>query len=75
MSRLVLTNFREFEKILYKLGFIRSRQNGSHVVYHHSDGRTVSVPNHGSKDLSRKLIRRLIKQIDVSIDDYVTLLD
>jgi predicted RNA binding protein YcfA (HicA-like mRNA interferase family) len=75
MSRLVLANFREFEKILYRLGFVRSRQNGSHVVYHHNDGRMVSVPNHGSRDLSRKLIRRLIKQIGVSIDEYNDLIN
>ena len=75
MSRLTLIDFKKFEKMLYKLGFTRSRQNGSHVVYHHNDGRTVSVPNHGGKDLSRKLIRRLIKQIDVSIDDYINLID
>jgi len=75
MSKLLLVDFKKFEKLLYKLSFARSRQKGSHVVFHHEDGRTLSVPDHGSKDLSRKLIRRLIKQINVEVDDYINLLD
>ena len=70
MSKLALTNFRELERILNKLKFSRSRQKGSHVVFHHSDGRTVSVPYHGSKDISRQLLRSILNTIDVTIDDY-----
>ena len=70
MSRLVLINARNFEKLLFELGFEKSRQKGSHVVYHHEDGRTVSVPFHSNKDISRQLLRSLLKKINISIDEY-----
>ena len=70
MSRLVLMNAQSFEKLLFELGFKRTRQKGSHVIYHHEDGRTVSVPFHGGKDMSRQLLRSLLRKIDVSVDEY-----
>ena len=70
MSRLTLVDARSFEKLLFRLGFVRTRQKGSHVIYHHEDGRTVSVPFHSSKDISRQLLRGLLKKIDVTVDEY-----
>ena len=75
MSRLAIIDFRSFEKILLRLGFKRTRQRGSHVIYHHKDGRIVSVPYHKGKDLSRQLLRSLLKQIDITVDDYNNLLN
>ena len=74
MSRLAIIDFRSFEKILYRLGFTRTRQKGSHVIYHHEDGRTVSVPNHKGKDISRPLLHSLLKDIDITVDDYNNLI-
>ena len=70
MSKLALINAKRFEKLLIGLGFSRTRQKGSHVVYHHRDGRTVSVPFHSSKDISRQLLRSLLKKIDISVEEY-----
>ena len=75
MSKLVLLNAREFEKILNRLGFVKLRMKGSHAIYRHSDGRTVSVPFHSSKDLSRSLLRDLLSEINVSIDEYNKLIN
>lgn len=46
MSRLRIIDARKMEKLLFKLGFERVRQKGSHVFYRHPDGRTTSVPHH-----------------------------
>jgi len=70
MSRLALIRAQEMEKILFKLGFERLRQKGSHVFYLHPDGRTTTIPFHSGRDLPRPLLRDILKEINVSIADY-----
>lgn len=70
MSKLQLINAKTMEKILLDLGFEKVRQKGSHVFYRHIDGRTTTVPFHSSKDLARPLIREILNEINIAIDDY-----
>jgi len=56
-------------KILDRHGFMLIRQKGSHRFYQHSDGRTTVVPMHAT-DLDRALIRKILNDIDMSVDDY-----
>jgi predicted RNA binding protein YcfA (HicA-like mRNA interferase family) len=58
------------EKMLFKLGFERVRQKGSHVFYRHPDGRTTSVPHHRGRDLARPLIKEILREIELSSDEY-----
>ncbi|NMG83497.1 MAG: addiction module toxin, HicA family [Methanosarcinales archaeon] len=58
------------EKLLLKLGFERVRQKGSHVFYRHSDGRTTSVPHHPGRDLARPLIKEILREIELSVEEY-----
>ena len=74
MSRLTLCNSREMEKILFKLGFARKRQKGSHVFYKHPDSRTTTVPHHKSRDLARPLIREILREIEITVKEYNNLL-
>ncbi len=39
LSRLRIIDARKMEKLLFKLGFERVRQKGSHVFYRHPDGK------------------------------------
>lgn len=70
MSRLQIINARKMEKLLFKLGFERVRQKGSHVFYRHPDGRTTSVPHHPGRDLARPLIKEILREIELSVDEY-----
>jgi predicted RNA binding protein YcfA (HicA-like mRNA interferase family) len=74
MSRFPLTDAKSLEKILLKLGFVCLRQKGSHKFYRHPDGRYTTIPFHGSSDLSRPLILDILKQIELSPNDYVKML-
>lgn len=58
------------EKLLFKIGFERVRQKGSHVFYRHPDGRTTSVPHHPGRDLARPLIKEILREIELSSDEY-----
>jgi predicted RNA binding protein YcfA (HicA-like mRNA interferase family) len=72
MSRLTIVDFRTMEKLLLRLGFVAVRQKGSHVFYRHADGRTTTLPNHGGRDLARPLIREILREIELTPDEYHT---
>ncbi len=70
MSKLRIIDARKMEKLLFKLGFERVRQKGSHVFYRHPDGRTTSVPHHPGRDLARPLIKEILREIELSVEEY-----
>ena len=70
MSKLQIIDARKMEKMLFKLSFDRVRQKGSHVFYRHPDGRTTSVPHHRGRDLARPLIKEILREIELSSDEY-----
>lgn len=74
MSKLKLIDARQMEKLLLKLGFVKVRQKGSHAFYRHPDGRTTTLPHHKGRDLARPLLREILREIDISVDDYDNLL-
>ncbi|MBO3460797.1 type II toxin-antitoxin system HicA family toxin [Aetokthonos hydrillicola] len=75
MSRLPIVNFKTMEKVLLHLGFEQARQKGSHVFYKHPDGRTTTVPNHSGRDIARPLIREILREIELTIEDFQAVLE
>ena len=55
MARLKLLSAEE-------LGFKFIRQEGSHMFFRHSDGRTTIVPFHAGEDIGRGLLLKIIKK-------------
>ena len=70
MSKLKLINSKTMEKLLLRLGFEKVRQKGSHAFYRHEDGRTTTIPHHKARMLARPLIREILREIEITIDDY-----
>jgi predicted RNA binding protein YcfA (HicA-like mRNA interferase family) len=60
---------------LFSLGFVKTRQKGSHAFYRHDDGRTTTLPHHKGRTLSRPLLREILKDIDITQDEYAALLE
>ena len=75
MSKLPMANFKKMDKLLRQLGFTAVRQKGSHAFYRHPDGRTTTLPNHGNRDFARPLIREILREISISSDEFVKLLE
>lgn len=73
MSRLPLCTFRQMARILRQLGFQLVRHEGSHAVWVHADGRITVVPDHPGEALGRGLIRRILREIDLTIEEYIRL--
>ena len=57
MPKLPLLTAKELAKILKKLGFEFKRQEGSHMFFEHSDGRTTVIPNHPREEIDRGLVK------------------
>jgi predicted RNA binding protein YcfA (HicA-like mRNA interferase family) len=62
---------REVDAILAKLGFIEVRQRGSHKQYRHTDGRSTTVPFHGSRDISPPLLRQIAIDIGLTVEEML----
>lgn len=74
MGKVPVLNYRIMHRTLLNLGFIKVRQKGSHVFYRHRDGRTTTVPNHKDQDLAKPLIRAIINEIEVTLDDFIKMM-
>ena len=61
MSKLPLLTATELAKVLKKLGFEFKRQEGSHMFFEHSDGRTTVIPNHPGEEIDRGLLNKIVK--------------
>ena len=70
MSRLKIINALKMEKLLFHLGFEKVRQKGSHAFYRHPDGRTTTVPHHRTRVLARSLTREILREIEITVENY-----
>ena len=62
---------REVASLLQRLGFRNVRQRGSHRVFRHPDGQGTTVPFHGSRDIAPLLLRRIARDVGLSVDELI----
>jgi predicted RNA binding protein YcfA (HicA-like mRNA interferase family) len=70
VSHLLIVNFKTMDGVLRSLGFNAVRQKGSHVLYRHPDGRTTTLPNHAGRDLALPLVREILREIELTPDEF-----
>ena len=54
---------------LKKYGFTVARQKGSHIRLRHEDGRCTTLPYHSGQDIGKGLLRKILRDTELSIDD------
>jgi predicted RNA binding protein YcfA (HicA-like mRNA interferase family) len=64
----------ELVAALRKVGFETVRQRGSHVRFRHPDGRVVTIPIHAGEELGRGLLRKVLRDADLSVEELINLL-
>jgi len=74
MPRLPVLKATELIRALERAGFQVIRQKGSHVRMKHPDGRVVTVPVHPGQDIGRGLLRKVIRDAELTRDELVALL-
>jgi predicted RNA binding protein YcfA (HicA-like mRNA interferase family) len=70
LTKLQLIDAKSMEKLLLNLGFVKTRQKGSHAFYRHPDGRVTTIPHHRGTVLARPLIREILREIELTVNDY-----
>ncbi len=71
MGDIPVLKARDVIKRLERLGFVEIRQRGSHKQFRHVDGRATTVPVHYGQDLSPILLRQILKDIGITIEDFL----
>jgi len=68
--RLPMLKARDLLRVLNELGFYEIRQAGSHRMFKHNDGRFTMVPVHGGEDIGRGLLRTILREIDITPEEF-----
>ena len=71
MPALPVLRPREVIAIPSALGFRDARHLGSHKRFVHPDGRSTTVPVHGSRDISPVLLRRIARDTGLTAAEFV----
>jgi predicted RNA binding protein YcfA (HicA-like mRNA interferase family) len=71
--RLSLLSGREICKALEKLGYVKARQRGSHIRLKCPGRKSVTVPNY--KEVSQVLLRKILRDAEITIEEFLKLLE
>ncbi|MBI2846364.1 MAG: type II toxin-antitoxin system HicA family toxin [Chloroflexi bacterium] len=65
----------EVVQALERAGFRLSRQSGSHKIYKNQAGKRTTVPYHKGKVLHPKVLSSILKDAQLSKEDFLKLLE
>ncbi|HUO05578.1 MAG TPA: type II toxin-antitoxin system HicA family toxin [Candidatus Binataceae bacterium] len=74
MPRLPRLTARKIIVVLEKSGFSLARQSGSHMIYKNAAGKRVTVPFHASAILHPKVLRSILRDADLGVQQLEKLL-
>jgi predicted RNA binding protein YcfA (HicA-like mRNA interferase family) len=70
VSRLKLLPYRDLAKVAEAAGFEWVRCRVSHNTFRSADGRIIVIPDHGKQVIVRPLLRKLIRDMGLTVDEY-----
>lgn len=71
MPKLNIIPAKKMIKILKSLGFKLMRVKGSHHFFSNPEiGRTATIPIHRNSDLSAGILKEILKDIELSVEEY-----
>lgn len=66
---------KELAPVLERLGFqVRPLGGTSHRRYVHPDGRKTTLPFHSGQDIGRGLLRKIIRDLELTQEEFKKLL-
>jgi predicted RNA binding protein YcfA (HicA-like mRNA interferase family) len=72
MPRLPRLRGREVLAALRRAGFVVLRVKGSHYFLQHPDGRRTVVPIHSGEIIGPGLFNKILKDVEVEIEEFET---
>ena len=73
MARLPVVSGDEFVRAMLSIGYTLDHIRGSHMILVHPTLPRLSVPRHG--ELGRGLLRRLLRDANVSREEFASLIN
>jgi predicted RNA binding protein YcfA (HicA-like mRNA interferase family) len=61
---------RELQTAALRLGFSKTRQTGSHERWNHPDGRAVTIPLYGGREIGPPLFFKILRQLGISLAEF-----
>ncbi len=61
-------------KALERAGFYFSRQSGSHKIYKNKEGKRTTVPYHSGKILHPKTLKSILRDANLTIEEFKELM-
>ena len=64
---------RQIQAVAARLGFRKTRTTGGHERGHHPDGRAVTIPIHGEREIGPPLFFKILRQLGVGHEEFLRL--
>jgi len=61
-------------KVIEKHGFSLVRQSGSHKIYKNTEGKRVTIPYHARKILHPKVLKSILRDAGLTIEEFKKIL-
>ena len=61
-------------KVIEKHGFSLVRQSGSHKIYKNTEGKRVTVPYHAGKIIHPKVLKSILRDAGLTIEEFKKIL-
>jgi predicted RNA binding protein YcfA (HicA-like mRNA interferase family) len=74
MTKLPVVPYSRLRDVAEAAGFELVRRKGSHNIFRRADGKTAIIPDHGSNVIVRSLLREILRELELTPDEYQSLL-
>jgi predicted RNA binding protein YcfA (HicA-like mRNA interferase family) len=74
MPKLPRLTAREITAVRERIGFSLTRQSGSHQIFKNAAGKRATVPFHASRILHPKVLKSILRDAELSLEDLEKLL-
>jgi predicted RNA binding protein YcfA (HicA-like mRNA interferase family) len=69
-----LAAYADLRNVIEARGYVRQRRVGSHNTFRNSEGLVIVIPDHGSQMIVRSLLRKIIRDLGLGVDEYTALI-
>lgn len=74
MTKLPVVPYSRLKEVAEAARFSWVRRQGSHNVFQRSDGKIAVLPVRGSEVIVRGLLRKILRDLEITPDEYQSLL-
>jgi predicted RNA binding protein YcfA (HicA-like mRNA interferase family) len=75
LTKLRLAPYRELRSVAQAAGFQWVCRGGSHNTFRNAQGQIVVIPDHGSRVIVRPLLRKIVRDLALTVDEYHRILE